>query len=98
MSDYRCSPGSTSPVATLLHACKTAKRYQSNATDCQIAGNFVLNIVEAELRPADASDVAKFLTYSNMTLTYMFAIELFVNLFANLFWEFVTDGSVRLAP
>jgi hypothetical protein len=52
-----------------------------------------LNIVEAELRPADASDVAKFLTYSNMTLTYMFAVELVVNLFANLFWEFVADGS-----
>jgi hypothetical protein len=60
---------------------------------CQIAGNFVLNIVEAELRPADASDVAKFLVYSNMTLTYMFAVELVINLFANLLWEFVADGS-----
>lgn len=47
------------------------------------------------MRPDDGSDMSRFLAVSNMSLTYIFSVELFVNIFSTFFWEFVRDGMPR---
>jgi hypothetical protein len=55
-----------------------------------IFANFVLNVVQAELQPADNSDLQAFFDRCDEFFTIIFSIEICINLFANWFWPFMT--------
>jgi len=57
-----------------------------------ILGNFVLNVVQAELKLVEGTYWAEVLDSIEVTLTILFAIELSINMFALWFWRFWSDG------
>ena len=58
----------------------------------QIGFNFTLNMFEAQYRPDPESHTADILSIANSILTIAFGVELAVNMFSTLFWEFVRDS------
>uniref|UniRef100_A0A6U4LAN9 EF-hand domain-containing protein n=2 Tax=Hemiselmis andersenii TaxID=464988 RepID=A0A6U4LAN9_HEMAN len=57
-----------------------------------ILANFVLNVIQAELKFEEGTYWEETLSTLEVALTLVFAFELIVNLFANWFWPFFTDG------
>ena len=54
--------------------------------------NFICNAVEAEMLPQAGDDADRILKLFDLVFVALFSVELAINMFANLFWDFFSDG------
>ena len=68
------------------------RRFSQMFVALLIFTNFVMNAIEAQLIPEDEDPIALVLSTMEKTFTWIFALELSINLFANWFAPFWEDG------
>ena len=70
--------------------------YESNPVQILVAvlifANFIANAAQSELNPPDNTRGSDFFGALDVAFTYIFTVELVVNLLANWFWAFFLNG------